>query len=371
MARVRVGVIGAGWWATQAHLPALVAHPRCDVTALADPHPDRLATAADAFDVTARFGSTDELVRADLVDAVVIATPHAQHYEAARTALDAGLHVLVEKPMTLRAVEAWDLVARADSKRLHLVVGYTHQFTSHARLLRQTLRRQHIGQLKLVTGIYASVMQDLLRGQTQQSPGALGCTVASPMAGTYADPSLSGGGQAQAQMTHPVAMMLFATDACPVAVSAFMDDLDLRVDVVDAVSFRLDGGVIGTMASTGTVHRGGGSQLVIHYYGTHGEIAQDLGSGTLAVWREGNLITSVTDAQVDQQDRVGAPARCLVDLAAGVIAAEDNPGPGTAAARAVEFLEAAYVSAASGGRSVTVPQRRPRGDDGHMAASTT
>ena len=63
------------------------------------------------------------------VDGVVIAVPHTYHYEIARDALDAGVHVLVEKPMVLTSAHAWDLVRRAEEKGLELMVGTTFQFT--------------------------------------------------------------------------------------------------------------------------------------------------------------------------------------------------------------------------------------------------
>ena len=54
---VRVAVIGTGWWATRAHLPALMADPEAEVVALVDPDPENLHRAADRFDVTATFGA--------------------------------------------------------------------------------------------------------------------------------------------------------------------------------------------------------------------------------------------------------------------------------------------------------------------------
>ena len=68
------------------------------------------------FGVGRTFGDHRALLDSGEVDCVVVAVPHAYHYEIARDSLDAGVGVLVEKPMVLRAAEAWDLVARAETR---------------------------------------------------------------------------------------------------------------------------------------------------------------------------------------------------------------------------------------------------------------
>ncbi len=97
----------------------------------------RSAAAADYYDIRNTYDDHRELLAAG-VDGVVVAVQHAYHYEVARDALDAGVHVLVEKPMTLTAADAWDLVERAKSNGLHLMVGYTSQFTRHADAARES-----------------------------------------------------------------------------------------------------------------------------------------------------------------------------------------------------------------------------------------
>ena len=105
MAKARMGVIGAGWWATQFHIPSLKTYEKADLVSIADVKPEKAAAAADYYDVRNTYNDHRELLAAG-VDGVVIAVQHAYHYEVARDALDAGVHVLVEKPMTLTAADA-------------------------------------------------------------------------------------------------------------------------------------------------------------------------------------------------------------------------------------------------------------------------
>lgn len=352
MAAVRVGVIGAGWWATEVHIPAVAAHPDASVTAIADLDVSRLQTAADAFSIPARFASPDELVNSGLVDAVVVATSHASHYGIAAAVLEAGLHVLVEKPMTLRAHDAWDLVAAADRRGLHLVVGYTHQFTKHAAFVREALGSGAIGELRLVSGLQASMVESFYLGRAEDYRSSVPFSVAAPRADTYADATVAGGGQGQTQLTHAVGMMLWVTGERVSSVSAQLEGFGLPLDLVDAVTFRLESGIVGTMASTGTVSPGQPPHLALHYFGTNGYIVHDIGAGTIAIRGEG-LGDAPAPLAPNERHPTAAPVRCLIDLVTGAVMADANAAPGEAGARAVELIEAAYASAARDGAAVS------------------
>ena len=161
MARARVGVIGAGWWATTAHIPSLRTYEKADLVGIADPNPDKLAAAAAYYEVAGAFRDYHDLL--ERVDGVVIAVPHAYHYQIARDALEAGAHVLVEKPMVLKSSHAWDLVRRAEQKGLELMVGTTFQFTEQAHRVREIVRSGAIGDLLHVSGLFASMVENFLR----------------------------------------------------------------------------------------------------------------------------------------------------------------------------------------------------------------
>src|SRR5688572_9797425 len=116
----RIGVIGTGWWASQYHIPSLLTYDGAALVAIADNDPKRLDLARKTFDVEHVFADAQELIASDLVDGVVIATSHDAHFPLAAAALEAKLHVLVEKPMTIEPVDAWRLVELAEANGLHL-----------------------------------------------------------------------------------------------------------------------------------------------------------------------------------------------------------------------------------------------------------
>lgn len=340
MTRVRVGVVGTGWWATQHHIPGLIAYEHCEVVALVDRDPVNLGRAAAAFGVGRTYADHQALLDAGDVDCVVVAVPHAYHYEIARDSLDAGLGVLVEKPMVLRAAEAWNLVALSEARDLPLVVGYTFQFTRLAERARRALQGGEIGELLLVSGLFASMVQSYYSSLPGDYADVFKFPLTGPKADTYSNPAISGGGQGQTQITHAMGMVLWATGARAVEVNAKMANAGLEVDLVDAISYTLDNGAIGTMAATGSIKPGQGEQLELRYYGSDGYLLQQPLTGTLTVQRDGSP-PEVAETPAEDIYPAHATARCLVDLVRGE---GENSAPARPAAATVEFLEAAYRS---------------------------
>ena len=344
MTKARIGVIGAGWWATQFHIPSLKTYERADLVGVADVKPEKAAAAADYYDIRNTYDNHQDLL-ASGVDGVIIAVQHAYHYEVARDALDAGIHVLVEKPMTLSAAHAWDLVDRAKKNDLHLMVGYTFHFTRHAQAAREIVQSGRIGELQMVCGIFTSWVESYLRGRPQDYAEAFGYPVTGPEANSYSDPQIAGGGQGHLQATHPMGMALWVTGRRAVEVHAYMQSYDLAVDLVDSFSFRLDNGASGTMASTGAKRPGQRLYQGFVYAGSGGCIRQDLAGGRLEVQYNDGTSEQFPDLSAEEQYPAHLPSRGLTDLALG---GAENRAPGELGARVVEFLESGYASAESG-----------------------
>ena len=142
---VRVGVLGAGAWARGAHLPGYRRDRRCRVVAIADPELDRARAAAHEFDIaTATADPHDLLGRAD-IDMIDVCTPSHTHFELAWAALEAGKHVLCEKPVAydyLDTIRARDL---ARTKGLKTKVGLTFRYSPAMRYMRELVSGGFIG----------------------------------------------------------------------------------------------------------------------------------------------------------------------------------------------------------------------------------
>lgn len=354
MTAIRLAMVGAGWWATTTHLPAMARNPEVDLVAVCDPSADRARTAAARFDVARSYDDLDELLRQESergLDGVVVATPHDTHHRIVAAALRAGTHVLVEKPMTTTSADAWDLVDLAESCRRHLVVGLTYQFAPVAARLRDAVAGQ-IGRLTCVNAEFSSGTYGLFAtSEASGGPDDPGV----PHGITYSDPR-TGGGQGHTQLTHLLGGLLWAVQDQAVEVTGYMSTLGLAVDVVDALAFRLAGGALGTASSTGTTPAKAPVRHQIRFHGTAGVVEWDLLRAE--AWIHGERGTSeYVQNPVDQpsyhREQVSADfARLIRD--GGV-----NPAPADSAAASVSLIEAAY-SAARTGRSTPVVQGRLR-----------
>src|SRR5437667_12587680 len=133
--RLRVGVVGCGLVAQVMHLPHLrELSDRYELAALCDVSPEVLAHCGQRFEVQRRHERWEDLIDPSL-DALLVLTS-GSHAPIASAAADAGLHVLVEKPMCLSVAEGRTMVEHADRAGITLMVGYMKRYDPAYDLLR-------------------------------------------------------------------------------------------------------------------------------------------------------------------------------------------------------------------------------------------
>ena len=156
MANVRVGVIGCGYWGPNL-IRNFVEIPESELVAVADLQMDRLHHIGNRYpqiDIVTR--NHQDLFALDL-DAAVIATPPHTHYKLARECLEQGLHVLVEKPITLNSAHARELWQLAQEKKRVLMVGHTFEYNPAVHALKQMIESGEIGDVYYVDAIRVSL----------------------------------------------------------------------------------------------------------------------------------------------------------------------------------------------------------------------
>lgn len=137
MEKLRVAVIGVGHLG-QHHARILHNNPLCALTAVVDTDQARGEKIAGMWDCQ-WMEDYKKLVDEKMVDAVSIAVPTSRHHEVASTMLKAGIHCLVEKPITTTVEEAEDLINLADAKNCVLQVGHIERYNAAIRKLREFL----------------------------------------------------------------------------------------------------------------------------------------------------------------------------------------------------------------------------------------
>ncbi len=342
---VDVAVIGCGWWATQAHLPALAADPGARIVAIVDPDPAKRDRAGQRFGVVARYAEVGAMLDAERLDAAIVATPHATHAEVARACLDRGLHLLVEKPLTLTPDDAFDLVARARAAGRQLIAGYPYHYVPQLQELRRRLALGVVGRLEVVVGLFASIVRELYRGQPEVYRDVLGYRLNAPGPDTYSDPAIAGGGQGQTQVTHLAALALWLTGLEPVTVTGRTASFELAVDLADAFAVGFRGGALGSFASTGSVSPTQPEILELRLFGSTGHVVVDAAAGTTVVHAGDGSVDRLPETHGADRYPEWAPARNLVRVVRGE---EPNESPGELAATVVALIDALYRSARSG-----------------------
>ena len=214
-----------------------------------------------------------------------------------------------------------------------------------------------LGAVELVTSLLTSFAYQSYRDDAETSEKVFGS--AGPYSGMLVQPRLDanvdpdrGGGQGYVQVTHSAALAFRVTGLSPRQVSAYMSNLDMAVDVVDAASVQLSNGAIGVLSSIGNLAPGDPGQHTLWVYGSRGYLILDLIAGTLEIRKHDGSVESPETVPADERYPRVAPANNFVDV---ILYDADNLAPGEIGRLAVDFLDAAYRSAANGGMPVRAP----------------
>lgn len=296
-----------------------------EIVALCDPSAENLARyQREYFDPIKQrpptFADYRQLLDKAKPDAVLIVTPHTQHYDQVTASLDAGCHVFVEKPMVVSVDHARAVIKQAKKAKRIVSVAFPGNFSSEFQYIRGLLDRGELGD---VVAINAFVAQTWKKGT----------------AGTWRqDPALSGGGEAYDSGAHVFNAMLYLSNARPAEVFAWMDNRGAPVDIITTASIRYTNGAIGTAT-------------------INGDSVVTWDEGVRVSFTRGEVQTGIHGHRLQQWDAESKPVRyppvapaaslqqrfidCILDRA-------EDPSPAIWGLRQALLMEALYESARSG-----------------------
>jgi predicted dehydrogenase len=358
----RVGVIGAGHAARNAHLPGWAAVPGASIVALCDPDPSALETTLRALAasripqpsasaISPRTFTSHHALLAEDLDAVSICAPNAAHFPLARDALRAGKHVFCEKPLCISAAEARALGGEADARGLVLMARHQLRFDAAALHARARVRAGDLGT------VHHMRVRALRRDRIPTVPGLI-------------DKELAGGGAALDLGMHALDMAVWLA-----GMPAGFSRAARVTGSVRAVFGNGDGSIRNYWGewdrarfsvedfAAGFVHFANGATLALEcaWAGHYDAAEEGLGcalfgdKGSLH-WPAGKFV-SVGTAVHAEPPNLGATAEDAVpqlnapDFKAfhvAVLAGGPSPVPWREAAASIEILEALYLSAREG-----------------------
>ena len=132
---LKIGVVGYGYWGPNIVRNFMNAKGGT-VVAVSDVNPNSQVRVRSLYPSLEVTGIADDILASPEIDAVAIVTPPLLHFPMAKTALENGKHVFVEKPFTCSTGEAEQLIELADRKHLRIMVDHTFLFTGAVRKIR-------------------------------------------------------------------------------------------------------------------------------------------------------------------------------------------------------------------------------------------
>ena len=141
---INVGVIGIGYWGPNL-IRNFIAHPETQVALCCDLKKERLDHIVNVYPFLKTTKNLEEVVKDSSIDLIVICTPVFTHYEIAKSALNQGKHVLIEKPMTATSEQAEELVNIAAGKGLKIFVDHTFLYTGAVRKIKELMGNAEMG----------------------------------------------------------------------------------------------------------------------------------------------------------------------------------------------------------------------------------
>jgi predicted dehydrogenase len=266
--KVRIGIIGCGAMSRYHGKAWTTETPKAQIVAICDTNETNLDRyQREVFDPVGqrpqRFTDFRQMLAKVDLDGVMIVTPHAHHYEQATAALDAGCHVLLEKPMVTDVEQARRLLKHAAASKCVLSIALQGSFSAEFAYIRNLRQRGELGEIVSVHGFVTQNWLETTRGTWRQNP------------------ALSGGGEAYDTGSHLFHAMLYLTGLRPLEVFAYMENRGAPVDINTAAAIRFEGGALGSVSICGSEVRFDES---IHLSGTGGAVRTSPYGGRLAQW---------------------------------------------------------------------------------------
>ena len=334
MATIRIGIIGAGGVA-RGQTTTFREQPDVEVVAIAEPSNKSLEAFKEAVypddGLPAVYRSHVEMLDNESLDGVLIASPHSVHFVQIIDSLEAGVHVLSEKPLVCSTDETIEVIKKTRHVGREIVIGYQRRFSSQYRYMKRFVQSPEFGDIRCVFAFQSQQWLSSQKGKWRQNP-ALSC-----------------GGQLNDSASHLIDILFWIIDDRVTDVSAIIDNRGTEVDIDSAVSFRTQKGTIGTLSIMGSATATGINEDIT--------INGDGGRSLFLRSGELSMNTSLDEPLIEVTNfdgcKDGNKVLHFLDVVRG---RTRNESPPESFLPVIEFTEACWESAAQGGTPVAVKE---------------
>ena len=318
--KIRVGVIGIGGM-SYGHIRSFLNSPDSEIVGLCDIVPSQLEKAFERVPElkgVPTYLDYRDLLAAGGLDAVEISSPHTPHFPQIMDSLDAGLHVLSEKPLVCTTQHAKAVIEKRDKAGKVVMVSYQRHFQSSYRYVHKMVADGVLGEIHFISALQCQSWKNAQKGQWRQVP------------------EISGGGQLNDSGSHLVDVILWTSGLTAQSVCGYIDNRDTPVDVNSALSIKFTNGAQGTISVVADTTCGWYEDFTI--WGTKGTIFHR--NGKTYYCNEAGEMSEPTD-----MPEGGDPNQGFLDV---ILGRAQNWVPAECGLRVIELTEAAWKSGATG-----------------------
>ena len=326
----RTALIGAGNMARN-HLP-LMLESGADIRVICEPSSDNYEITLDKLAELGAPSPPNEPVLAEMLakyagdlDAVFIITPHNLHHDHAKSCLEAGLDVLLEKPMVMNAAEALSLMDARDRTGKRLVVAFQGGLSPQIRCAADLIASGELGELRTVTGMIWQGWKGNTLGTWRQNP------------------EIAGGGFLFDSGAHMLNTVCTLAGEDFESVAAWLDNRGAAVDIDGVVMGRLESGALVTLNGCGDCIPGLYNEVYVNL--TDGVIRTGVYGERLLIRRNGDI----EYREVDNLPQMRGAWEQFCRVRAGEI---ENPCPPEVGLRMAKLWDAIVESASKDGMPV-------------------
>lgn len=332
---IRMGLIGLGN-NMLTHIGRLVQIPEVEIAGLVDPVAAMQTRLRERFPQLAGvpiFDSHEAMLRQIQPQAVEISTPHAFHFRQIVDSLEAGAHVLVEKPMVNSVREAEAVIRKRDETGKILLVSYQRHTQPPFLKMKQLIDDGAIGEVQFIQALQ-NQMWYASKFTTPELPWRV-------------KKELSGGGQLNDSGSHLVDILLHVTSLEPATVFAAQQSFNLDVDVNSAITVTFTNGATGNVSIVGQAPGIGGAVWEdVTIYGSTGALYyRMLGQPEFKPVMELRQIGRTEPVDLGELPDGSTPDQNFVDA---ILGRDTVKSPAECGLRVMQLSEAAWRSAESG-----------------------
>ena len=337
-----IGVIGAGWWASLNHIPLIKRHEMAEVVAICGTDVDALQKVSEEFDISQIFTDFRELAELPGLSGIVVSSPHIFHFEHAKDALQRGLHVIVEKPLTTSSETARELVNLAEQMSLSIIVPYGWNYNRMTDCARTWVLNGEIGLVSHIVLQMASPTEDLFDGRGLASAQN---DLIPPDPSNWSSPERAGG-YGWGQLSHALGLLFRVTNESPAEVFAKVRNSSANCDYYDALTVTMKSGMTAVISGAASNPAHIGFQLDLRIFGTKGVVLLDFERERVELHSGDGKSQHLDVTSGDGQYECETPVDTFISACLGK--SYENKSSGAIGCRAVEVLDAMYRSARSG-----------------------